>query len=163
MPEGPDGGALPVVPARSPRRLSLGDGGAGRVPWRGWGREERDGGRGLVVLVLLAGQSRRRSPRSTQLSGYREFGDAHAGYPAASERVGPGAGLRDPFSNEHAYVEDYDPSYSGAEGYDGGVHDGGRAWYAHQAPASEWPLRNEVGGHPGRKGRPLWDRVYDGA
>ena len=32
MPEGPDGGALPVVPARSPRRLSLGDGGTGRVP-----------------------------------------------------------------------------------------------------------------------------------
>lgn len=38
MPEGPEeGDALPVVPARSPRRLSLGDGGAGRVPWRGWG------------------------------------------------------------------------------------------------------------------------------
>jgi hypothetical protein len=128
----------------------------------GWGREERDGGGRLVVLVVLAGQPRRRSPRSTQLSGYREFGDAHAGYPAASERVGPGAGLRDPFSNEHAYVEDYDPSYSSAEGYDSGVHDGGAAWYTHQAPASKWPLRNEVGGELGRKGRLLWDRVYDG-
>ena len=66
------------------------------------------------------------------------------------------AGLRDPFSNEHAYVEDYDPSYSSAGGYDSGVHDEGAAWFAHQAPASEWPLRNEVGG------RLLWDWVYNG-
>lgn len=96
--------------------------------------------------------------------GLSRFGDAHAGYPVTSERVGQEgyAGLRDPFSNEHACVEDYDPSYGSAGGYDGGVHDGGGAWYAHQAQASEWPLRNEVGGQLGRKGRPLWDRVYDG-
>lgn len=121
MPDGPDegdgmgeGGALPVVPARSPRRLSLGDG---------------DAGTGAVAGRRVSG-----------------------GY----------AGLRDPFSNEHAYVEDYEPSYSSTGGYDSGVRDGGGAWYAHQAPASEWPLRNEVGGQLGRKGRPLWDRVYDG-
>ncbi|XTI82227.1 hypothetical protein V2W45_1463775 [Cenococcum geophilum] len=138
VPEGPgkgngmrEGGALPVVPARSPRRLSLGDGGVDGC--RGGAR----GGRGRAEAGVCPA------------FGLSRFGNAHAGYTAANEWVGQG-------------VEDYDPSYGSAGGYDGGVHDGGGAWYAHQAPASEWPLRNEVGGQLGRKGRPLWDLVYDG-
>lgn len=157
VPEGPEeGGALPVVPARSPRRLSLGDGGAGTGAVAGLGAEGEGWRRGSGGGVASGTAALPLSPPSPAF-GLSRFGDAHAGYPVTSKRVGQEgyAGLRDPFSNEHAYIEDYDPSYGSAGGYDGGVHDGGGGWYAHQAPASEWSLRNEVGGQLGRKGRPL--------
>ena len=135
----------------------MGTGVSGRVPWRGWGREGREGQRPGSGGGVAGGTATLPLSPLNPAFGLSRFGNAHAGYPAASERVGQGGyvGLRDPFSNKHAYVEDYDPSYSSAGGYGRGVHDGRAVWYAHQAPASEWPLRNEAGGQLGRKGRPL--------
>jgi len=169
-----DLGVLPVPPPRSPRRLSLGDNSntlPPLIPGRE-GRRRSSGGAGPTSPL---------SPLNPAF-GLSKFEDAHASYPPPtslpSEQSGQGiySEQRNPFSNEYAYVEDYDPAYSNAGGYNNGGHHGGSggggAWYSHRAPgkraemqmpANEWPLRNETGGQQGgRKGRMLWDRVYDG-
>ncbi|UPX15762.1 uncharacterized protein EKO05_0006201 [Ascochyta rabiei] len=82
-----------------------------------------------------------------------------------------------PFSNEHAYVEDYGPEYaSGHAKVDDGMLGGHRSLEAYPAPAAEkksqrrgsktewplkdWPLKSLGSRRSGERG-PQWDRVYE--